>query len=293
MGGDADITSGNDGDVMIKFPKIYWKINKLGGKLQVKFSTKEFGGAICKAHTVDSSEKDHIYISAYLGTEVSSAIRSLSGKIPISNKTIGTMRNKAQTNGTGYQLMTYYNLLMLQVLYIVFFKNRDGQSSLGRGRVDGAGSINTGGTNNKGMFYGSTSDEQIKFCGIEDFWGNRYYWIDGLYRDINRNIMISKQDVFDDWGSGYENYGQGATADINGYIGTVQGGNETGFIIKTSDGSATTKYTDNGSLVGGRIGFFGGYQEDGDDTGAFRLRVDFNALNPSLAISARVCFIGS
>ena len=63
-GSSADITSGNDGDVMIKFPKIYWKINKVGSKLQVKFSTKEFEGAICKAHTVGSSEKEHIYISA-------------------------------------------------------------------------------------------------------------------------------------------------------------------------------------------------------------------------------------
>ncbi|HZK00945.1 MAG TPA: hypothetical protein VFC79_13090, partial [Tissierellaceae bacterium] len=177
-GTNADITSGNDGDVMIKFPKIYWKINRVGTKLQVRFSTEIFDGAICNAHTVGNIEKDSIYISAYKGSNLSNKLRSLSGKAPYVGGTapagtIGTCRTMAQANGNGYQQMGYYPLLMLQVLYLVFFKNLDSQTALGRGYVDGnASAINTGGANTKGMFYGETTGKlQNKFCGIEDFYG--------------------------------------------------------------------------------------------------------------------------
>ena len=44
--------------------------------------------------------------------------------------------------------------------------------------------------------------------------------------------MLSDQTIFNDTGAGYENFGQGATADVSGYISTVQGGTETGFITK-------------------------------------------------------------
>ena len=41
-GGAADITSGTDGDVMIEFPKIYWKFES-ESKLYVKYSDKQGG----------------------------------------------------------------------------------------------------------------------------------------------------------------------------------------------------------------------------------------------------------
>ncbi len=297
---DADITSGNDGDVMIKFPKIYWKINKVGTDLYVQFSTKYFDGAICKAHTVGEIEKDNIYISAYMGSNLSSKLRSLSGKAPYVGGTapagtIGTCRTMAQDNGTGYQQMTYYPLLMLQVLYIVFFKNRDSQTALGRGYVDGnSAAINTGGANAKGMFYGETTGkQQNKFCGIEDFYGNVFYWIDGIYSNAQWNILLSKQDVFNDAGTDYINHGQGATANLSGYIGTVQGGNETGFIIKTSNGSATTHYADNGHLNGDGLAAFGGRWNYADSAGAFYLRVIHAASYSNAYYGARCVYLGS
>ena len=114
--------------------------------------------------------------------------------------------------------MAYYQLLMLQVLYTVAFKNLDSQTALGRGYVDGnTAAIATGGTNAKGMFYGeATGKQQMKFCGIEDFYGNCLYWIDGFFCDASRNILIGNQS-FNDTGNGYTNYGIGATADLTGY----------------------------------------------------------------------------
>ena len=294
-GTSADIESGNDGDVMIEFPTIHWKVNRVGTSLYVRYSTKEFEGSVCKAHMVGTTIKDKIYLPAYIGSEVSGKLRSLSGKKPTVDQTIRTFRTQAQANGEGYQQMLYYQILMLQVLYLVWFKNMDSQTALGRGYVDGnSGSIATGGTNQKGMFYGSTNgSEQNKFAGIEDFWGNVFYFIDGIYSNDNWNILISNQTTFNDTGVNYENYGQGAIENTGGYISKVQGGNETGFIIKEKDGSTTQYYVDDGGLVSERLAFFGGHWVSSDSAGAFRLNLNRTADYSYSGCGARLCFIGT
>ena len=72
--------------------------------------------------------------------------------------------------------------------------------------------------------------------------GNVYDWIDGLYSDGSRNILTSFTN-YNDSGSDYTNNGQGASSDFGGWISKTQGINSnTGFIIKESNGSATTYY---------------------------------------------------
>ena len=274
-GSTSDITSGNDGDVMIEFPKIYWKFETIGTDLYVRYSDTKIDSTYkCLAHMRGTTEKDKCYISAYLGSELGGKLRSLSGKTPTVNKTISAFRTLAQANGSSYDQIAYSQLLMLQVLFIVMFKNRDSQTALGRGYVDdNSASVQTGGTNQKGLFYGANTGKlQNKFCGIEDFYGNCYYWIDGLYSDSNRSILIGNQN-FNDTGNGYTNYGQGATSNISGYINEVQGTSETGFIVKSTSGSATTYYCDYGFLSAGCVSCFGGDGLADSGAGAFRLDV--------------------
>ena len=295
-GGASDITSGADGDVMVEFPKIYWKFERIGTDLHIRYSdTKVDEDYKCLAHTVGLVEKDKIYLPAYRGFSTGGKLRSLSGKLPTATQTIGQFRTLAQANGAGYQQMAYYPLLMLQVLALVAGKNRDSQTQLGRGYVDGnSAATNTGQTNTNGMYYGETTGKkQNKFCGIEDFYGNQYLFIDGMYSDASRNMMISDQTVFNDNGSGYVNHGVGASANLNGYIGDVQGGTETGFIIKASNGSATTHYSDNGALAGGYLPYFGGRWISGDFAGAFGLRVNIAASSSTANYGGALCFIGS
>ena len=294
-GGAADITSGTDGDVMIEFPKIYWKFERVGTKLYVKYSDKQGdSGYKCLAHTVGTSVKDKIYISAYRGYKDGTKLRSLSGKAPTGTQTIGTFRTQAQANGAGYQQIPYYPLLMLQVLALIAGKNRDSQTQLGRGFVDGnSGATNTGQTNDKGLFYGeSTGKKQNKFCGIEDCWGNQMCFIDGIFSNDSWNILLSDQTIFNDTGAGYENFGQGATAIVSGYISTVQGGTETGFITKTGGGADNQYYTDHGRLHGGRLAYFGGYYSIGSDAGAFCLLVSQAAGSSSAGCGGRCVYLG-
>ena len=269
----SDITSGADGDVMVEFPKIWWKFEAVGTDLYVTYADAQIDVSYKPlAHTIGAMEKDKVYISTYLGYTLSGELRSLSGKTPTVNKTISAFRTEAQAVGTNFEQMTYYQLLMTQVLYLVMFKNRDSQTALGRGYVDGnSGSINTGGTNVKGMFYGETTGkQQNKFCGIEDWFGNLRYWIDGFFSDANYNMLIGTEN-FNDTGSGYTNHGQGTTVNLGGYISGVQGGTETGFVVKADVGSATTHYADYGNLRASRLPYFGGSWSSADIAGAFYL----------------------
>lgn len=292
-GSSADITSGNDGDVMVEFPKIYWKFERIGTDLYIRYSDKKVDNNFkCLAHTRGITEKDKIYLSTYMGYSDSSKLRSLSGKSPSTSETIGNFRSLAQSNGSRYEQYTYYSLLMLQVLYIIMFKNRDSQSALGRGYVDGNSSYaSTGGTNNKGLFYGdSAGKKQMKFCGIEDFYGNYYYWIDGIVSVSSYNVLIGNSN-FNDTGVGYTLHYTEVTSGISGYIGDISGASETGFLMKTTGGSTTSYYTDYGILYTSGVAHFGGSRSYGSGAGAFMLRLSSSASYSNADISARLAFI--
>lgn len=274
LGGVADITSGTTGDVMIEIPRVWWKFETIGTDLFVKYADKQVDSS-WKAwgHTRGTTIKDYCYIGAYLGFNSGGKLRSLSGKNPTASQRIGGFRTLAQANGVGYDQIAYYQLLMLQVLFLVRYKNRDSQTALGRGYVDGNNAgIATGGTNIKGMNFGeSTGKQQMKFAGVEDFWGNLYYWIDGFYCNATRNMLIGTKD-FNDTGSGYADYGQASTINLNGYLTQVQGGTETGFTPKDVSGSASTYYADATPLDASCVAVFGGFYAEGSPPGAFRLR---------------------
>lgn len=275
-GSDADITSGDSGDVMVEFPRIYWKFETIGTDLYIRYSKEKVDDDYkCLAHMRGDTVKDKCYVSAYLGTEVSSKLRSLSGKTPTASKTIGAFRTLAQANGSNYDQMAYYQLLMLQVLYIVMFKDRDSQSALGQGYTDSSNtaSTTTGQLNNKGLFYGeATGKVQAKFCGIEDWYGNLRYWIDGLYNQ-GRFLLISNHS-FNNKGENYKNFGEFSSGTItSGYINKIQATTDTGFIAKKTDGTQTTYYTDVAYVNINSLPIFGGTWSAASTAGAFQLNI--------------------
>jgi len=291
-GTPADITTGDNGDVMVEFPVIYWKIWREGQYLYVKYANYKIDSTWkALAHTKGSTLKDNIYIGAFLGYELNGKLRSLSGKTVTVNKPIGDFRTLAQANGGGYSQMPYFAVLMLQILYLVKYKSRDSQTALGRGFVDdnSAGSL-TGSTNVKGIDFGETTGkQQMKFLNIEDFWGNYYYWLDGLVTDSSYNLLYSN-DNFNDSGTGYEKFTTGISAYVSGYIDDVWGNTETGFIIKSKNGSATTHFCDVGNLSSGAVAYFGGNWRDGSAAGFAPLRLLIPASDTHSAVAARLFY---
>lgn len=276
----ADISTGAEGDVMIEIPKLGVKIATSDNTLTVQVTDDPNAeGFSYLAHTREKSgDKDKLYIGAFLGYNLSSKLRSLCSKQPTVNITIGQTRTLAQANGDGYDQIAFYQLTLLQCLFLIKYKSRNSQTALGRGYVTGNSSaIQTGGTVAKGMDFGETTGkQQMKFLGIEDFWGNLYCWIDGLVSSSDYHALTATQNFNDD-GTGYTDQGQLMSSYEGGYMKTPQGTNNLGFIVKTANGSSTTYFADYAYFGGGYVPYFGGYWNDGLYAGAFCLYVGEDA----------------
>ena len=289
----ADITSGNSGDVMIEIPKTGYKITKSGTTLTVQITDDpNKKGFSYKAHTrTEDGDREKLYIGAFLGSVASGKLRSLSGKQPTNNTTIGNFRTSAQANGDGYDQFAFYPMTLLQCLYLIMYKNLDSQTALGMGYVNNNSFRETGSTIKKGMSYGSSSDtEQMKFLGIEDFWGNVYQWIDGLVSTSEFHALVAT-DNFNDTGDGYADLGALSTKYIGGYMKEPQGNNDAGFIVSAEGGSASTYFSDSSTFAGGYVPIFGGSYQIGTGAGAFMLGVFYGTGGTSNAVSARLMFL--
>lgn len=289
-GGSVDTTTGNSGDVMIRFPKIWWKMYKADGNQYVKYATKQVDStwkSLAHINSRTGLECEYVYIGAYLGFSNESKIRSLKGVLPSVNLSLSNFRKQAQANGSNYNQIGFYQLTMLQILYLIRYKNLDSQTALGRGYVDGNyDKTHTAGTFSKGMYYGETTGKlQMKFAGIEDFWGNCYYYIDGFRTNSNNDMQITTKNFNDD-GTGATVYPSGIST-TGGYMSDIQGTTETAFNMKDSEGSATTRYSDVAYLGGGYFAVFGGKWDNASTAGAFCLSVA-NSASGEPYIAARL-----
>ena len=270
----ADITSGSSGDVMIEIPRIGYKISSSGNAISVQVTDDPNNTEFCyKAHTLGTEVKNKLYIGAYLssvtGTDAYSnlMLHSLSGQTPslitLANARRGA-ENRAYYGSAGDEaprhIMTFYQLTLLQCLYLIMFKNLDSSQTLGFGRVidsySDQGIHNTGTTNTGGMIvkHPNNRESQIKFLGLEDFYGNLTCWIDGLDSASNTAsgaivISASTGPDFSDSGS-YESlfqYSNDSGEVTQGFISKTSGNSRGGFLPTRASqltGSATTYYTD-------------------------------------------------
>lgn len=293
----ADITSGDSGDVMIEIPKTGYKISKSGTTLTVQITDDpNKKGFSYKAHTrTEDGDRDNLYIGAFLGSNSSGKLRSISGVSPLNYTTLTDFRTYAQANGAGYDLFAFYPMTLLQCLYLIMYKNLNSQAAIGMGYVGDYDWMymqkNTGATIDKGMSYGTSDEmEQMKFLGIEDFWGNLLQWIDGLVSTSDYHALVAT-DGFNDTGDGYTDIGALSAKYIGGYMKAPQGSNDAGFIIGTSGGSSSTYFSDYADFYGGSVPVFGGVFGDGASAGAFRLCVNYGPDYAGDFVGGRLMFL--
>lgn len=286
-GSAATINSTSAGDVMIEIPKLGYKMTTDGSDHIISVTDDPNAEGYCyRAHSLDNEgDCDKIYIGAYLGFVENDKLYSISGKTPPTKSTIKSFQTCVQARGMGYQLLSFYPLTLLQCLYLIMFKDRNGQAALGRGFVDGNSDVAiTGGSNSQPFCYGETTGKkQMKFIGIEDFWGNLFQIVEGVGLDSNRDIKTA----FKDFNNDGTNYPYFHTSNLSGnitgnFVSKIQGTNEGGFIVKEVNGSATTGWADSIQLYANSpVGFFGGNWNIGDRAGPFQLYL-FSALTGTI-----------
>lgn len=297
-GTNADITSGAAGDVMIAFPRRGVKITTSGTKVTVSVTNgASEDGFSYLAHQRGETNKDVFYLGVYKGFVDSGKLRSLSGKTPTVKQYIQTFRTQAQANGAGYEQSAFYQLLFRQCMYILKYKNLNSQQAVGMGYVwapDGQLiPVQTGATNASGMDWGDKTalTSRVKLFGMEDFWGNVYEFIDGLYINTTWNILTAT-DGFNDSGTGYTDCGKGASDNqTSGFMQSAQGTAQTGFIPKTFAGSETTYYCDSATFVRGAVPMYGGYFRSNKGAGVFNLNIDVATSSAQNHIGSRLMYL--
>lgn len=310
----SDLT-GEDGDVMIEFPKFAYKIKTVDNTITVSVSTDDNIIENDSDYTYDAFSRleegdlEYFYKGAFKGSlDGDGKLRSLPGFLPANNKNIGKFREAAQLNGAHYQQSTYAQLKALQCLYLIKYGDRNGQNAVGRGVVSTSAAYVTGynttsldsissenSTLTFGMTFGTTvnSTTHMRLFGIEDFWGCIWEWVDGLTTDASWNIITS-------WNS-FSNEGitattvstaSGLTANSNGYIKDVAGNTAAGFMpVLMTGGSSSTYWADNGTLSASRVLRFGGVWGDGDKAGPFDLFASHSASSAVASVGARLSYV--
>ena len=306
-GNSVDITSGTDGDVMIAFPKRGLKISTSGTTVSIKMTNDpDASGFKEYAHERGSTTKDVFYYGAFMGYYNNTSLRSLSGKTPTASLLLESFRNSAQANGSGYDLIGFYQLIYIQAMYILKYKNLDSQSMIGTGFVKSTntGVIATGGTETWGMdceviketqpTYMTDQEHHVKLFGIEDLWGNIFECIDGLLGNSSYEILTATEN-FNNSATGYTNQGSsGFSAYTVNYMSKPQGNSECGFFFKEASGSATTYFCDKNTIYSAASIFWanhGGSWGDGTDAGIFNIYLGRNTTFSSVNAGGRLMYL--
>lgn len=280
-----------DGDVMVRFPRKGLRIKTVGEKVYVSMTNAPNNPDFkYYAHSRGDSPRDNFYLGAYLGSQENVKLRSITGQIPLSNKTIEYFREIAQANGTGYEQLAFYQWTFLQAMYVLKYGDLNSQRALGKGNTSGSNTAITGETNGKGIDFGTTSNTtKVRFQWIEDFFGTLSVFCDGI-KTSGGKILIST-DNFNDDGTGYEKYDGFVCKNV--YPKKVIGNSELGFIIKEAGGSTSTHYCDYQYINPNenRVGPVGARSTHNYDGGVFYMSIDAPLDLHSMFISARLMYL--
>ena len=263
-GTKADITSGNSGDVMIEFPRRGLNISKSGSQITISMTDNPDNPSFeYKAHTRGTARKDFFYIGAYESSikedRYGGVPESLSGKKANRETSLFDWRIYTYGKGDGYELVTFYQWIYLQAMFILQFKNINSQS-LGVG-CKASVSFTNGALNTSGMVAVNQSTSAVKLFGIENIFKENYYQlIDGITCIVSdpycqfwiaptntgfNSVQTGGYEQLILW-NGYEI--AEFTTNTKGYISSVSGETESGFLPTAIKGSWSTYYGDEAYL---------------------------------------------
>ena len=292
-GDPADITSGAAGDVMVEFPRRGVRISKSGDLITVSMTDNPDDPKFTYyAHSRGDSRRDYFYLGAYLGYIDDIKLRSLSAQLPTSEVSLDSFNAYANNDGSGYDVMHFYQWTYLQVMYLLQFKNLDSQSSVGMGYVKADSVSKTGNTNEKGMIYGTNSQtDHVKLFGIEDVWGNLYQIIDGFIVDNLYNYVIT-MDKYCNSPYRYENFGRYIFGENSGVITKFAGINKLGFVPAKMDpwSEPSDLRRDFGRVHAGSIPIVGGSRNIGSYSGMFHICCCWDFTTGAKYVGSRLCY---
>ena len=178
------------GNIMVRLPRMYYKVTTTGGLVTLTMCEREFGE--------DCEVIDEQWVGAYLGSVVSGKLTSRSNLNPTRSITISKFWEYAQANGGKWGLVNYEQRKMMVMLYLCEYLDLNSQAALGLG-MTGTGDnwcavvqdAKTGATAELGDECGKvnfTAEGQlvggachVSLFGIEDPYGWIWEMVQGCY----------------------------------------------------------------------------------------------------------------
>lgn len=224
-GGSADLTGGS-GDVFMRLPEFYYKATQIDVNIwDVSFA---YGG---KPDGAYKKWEGNDLIGVYEAYIVNNAMYSVSGKTSTGNVSLESCRTYARNRGNGFTLVRWEHHSIMAFLSYAYFITTDCKNECGSG--SNSSTKVTGGTNSYGMrdTQGNNATS-INFWGLENWWGNKYEWIDNA-RAYNDILTITADD--------------GSTRSVpittsGGYISSIGVGSELDANPTNAKASSTTSY---------------------------------------------------
>lgn len=119
-----------DVDVMVRFPKTFWKVSKSGTVVTNKLSSQNEGGFVSNAFKFSGQEKNYLYIGVYPASLIDGKLRSVRGKTVFTEGDRGNCGtfitnciNYAKANGNGYIPFNHFSISYLAMLHVLLTKS--------------------------------------------------------------------------------------------------------------------------------------------------------------------------
>ena len=198
-----------DGNVLVKIPKFYIKVDNTSSNLGIQISMSSHGSDwhVSPAHADrgdGKGERDYIWVGRYT---CNNSYKSATGASSVVNITRATARsNIASKNSNCYQY-DYSTMLTIWYLYLVEFADWNSQSVIGIGITSSGSASNSGATDIMTYHTGTagssrTSSAAVQYRWIENLWGNIYQWVDGIYFKTANVYHIANPSKYSDSANG-------------------------------------------------------------------------------------------
>lgn len=172
----SDYISNINYDVFVRIPRFWYKATETTTNVwKITFSNT-------KQSSTWKEWDGNDLIGAYEGDVISSTLHSRSNVSSTGNTSQTDFKAYARQKGTGYTLVKWKHHCIVGVLYYALYGNTNCQATIGSGT--NSYTKNTGLTNSLGMNDSSASatvnSGSINFLGLENWWGNKYEFIDNV-----------------------------------------------------------------------------------------------------------------
>lgn len=324
--GDAGYTEdGSNGQVMVYVRKFYYKldvseegslsgVNIRKGKWSIS-DTPDTGFKLHPAFigTDGTTELDYFLYGAFeaVGQDnngtystnyntTSYKMGSVGGNAyePIGNLERYTARTMAANRGTGWYQAAIRQTMAVQMLFAVEY-GFNSQLTLGQGFTDSSNSnpINAG-TTTGSISSGSTTNAKIavNYRGIENMWGNKWVWIDGLNMSSRTPYICNSYSFADNTTTGYTQIAFNCPSS-NNYQSALGYDSTNDWVLLPSEASGANQNSAIGDYVytstGNLAALLGGLWSDSSDAGLFYWYLAYAASARYRYVGVRLMYIPS